>query len=127
LLVREVMRRRIISASLSDTVQVAVNLMASNRVGSVLILDNDKLVGIFTERDLVNHLHRGGGLEDKLGDVMTRNPITVREDESLWKALLIMVEHGFRHLPVVDGEGKLVGVVSIKDALRAVVAASQVP
>ncbi len=127
MLVRDVMRRSLVKASPEDTVRVAVNLMASNRVGSVLVVDNGGLVGIFTERDLVYHLHRGGSLDDPLRDVMTRSPITVREDESLWKALLLMVEHGIRHLPVVDREGRLAGVVSVRDALRAVVASSQVP
>ncbi|MEB2837046.1 MAG: CBS domain-containing protein [Desulfurococcales archaeon] len=127
MLVREVISRRLVTASTGDTVKVAVDLMASNRVGSVLVLESGRLAGIFTERDLVNHLHRGGGLDDKLGDVMTRNPITVREDESLWKAVMLMVEHGIRHLPVVNAEGDLVGVLSIRDALRALVASSQVP
>nr|MEB3851030.1 CBS domain-containing protein [Desulfurococcales archaeon] len=86
-----------------------------------------RLLGIFTERDLVHHLHRGGGLDDRLGETMTRNPVTVREDESLWKAVILMVEHGIRHLPVVDSQGRLVGVVSVRDALRALVASSQVP
>lgn len=127
MLVREVISRRLVTASTGDTVKVAVDLMASNRVGSVLVMESGRLAGIFTERDLVNHLHRGGGLDDKLGDVMTRNPITVREDESLWKAVMLMVEHGIRHLPVVNAEGDLVGVLSIRDALRALVASSQVP
>lgn len=127
MLVRDVLSKRLVAASVNDTVKVAVDLMASNRVGSILVLDSGRLAGIFTERDLVYHLHRGGGLGDRLGDVMTRNPITVREDESLWKAVMLMVEHGIRHLPVVDGKGDLVGVISMRDALRALVASSQVP
>ena len=127
MLVRDVISRRLVTASAGDTVKVAVDLMASNRVGSVLVLESGRLAGIFTESDLVNPLHRGGGLDDKLGDVMTRDPITVREDESLWKAVMLMVEHGIRHLPVVNAEGDLVGVLSIRDALRALVASSQVP
>ncbi len=127
MLVRDVVSKNVVSASPQDTVRVAVNLMASRNVGSVLVLESGRLVGIFTERDLVRHLHRGGGLEDRLSDVMTRNPITIREDESLWKAAMIMVEHGIRHLPVVDGEGRLVGVISVRDTLRALVASSHVP
>jgi CBS domain-containing protein len=127
-LVRDIMKKgRIIRISPSASVLDAVKVMSKENVGSVLITDNDKLLGIFTERDLVHHLAKGGSLEDRIEEVMTKDVITLREDESAWKAATIMVEKGIRHLPVVDKDGKLVGVVSIRDVLRTLIASSQWP
>ncbi len=103
------------------TVAEAVKRMSEENVGSVVIVDEDmRPVGIFTERDLLIKVCARGldPAEVKLGEVMTKNPLVVREDESAKKALEIMLHFGFRHLPVVDAYGRLVGVVSIRDVTR---------
>jgi len=128
-LVRDVMKfRDLASLRPSSTVRDAVELMSRMNIGSILIVDEDgKPRGIFTERDLVHHLAKGGSLDSKLSDVMTSGVVTVREDETVWKAITLMVEHAIRHLPVVDEEGKLRGVISARDALRLLVASVQWP
>ena len=127
-LVRDVMRRgRIVWLPPEATVGDAVKLMSRENVGSILVMSGGRIVGIFTERDLVHHLARGGGLNDRLSSVMTREVLTLREDESAVKAATIMVERGIRHLPVVDAKGNVVGMVSARDALRLVIAGSQWP
>ncbi len=128
-LVRDVMKSRDLAIlSPSSNVRDAVELMSKMNVGSILVVDEEgKPRGIFTERDLVHHLAKGGSLEAKLGDVMTRRVVTIREDETVWKAITLMVEHGIRHLPVVDEEGKIRGVISARDALRILVASVQWP
>lgn len=128
-LVRDVMKSRDLAIlSPSSSVRDAVELMSKMNVGSILVVDEEgKPRGIFTERDLVHHLAKGGSLEAKLGDVMTRRVVTIKEDETVWKAITLMVEHGIRHLPVVDEEGKIRGVISARDALRILVASVQWP
>ena len=102
----------------SDTVAEAVRRMADANVGSVVIVDDDmRPIGIFTERDLlVKVCARGLDMEStRLEEVMTRDPMVIGEAESARKALEIMLHFGFRHLPVVDDSGRLVGIVSIRD------------
>lgn len=104
-----------------NTIKEAIVKMAEENIGSLVIVDDDfKPIGIFTERDVVRRvLARGIDLErTKLREVMTSRPVTIREGESAKKALDIMLHFGFRHLPVVDSDGKLVGVVSIRDVSK---------
>ena len=103
-----------------DPVIEAVKKMAEENIGSVVIVDESmKPIGIFTERDLLRLCASGADLsKTKLADVMTKNPTVIREDESVKKALEIMLYFGFRHLPVVDSQGRLVGVVSIRDVTK---------
>jgi len=100
------------------TVKEAVKQMVKRNVGSILIIENDKLVGIFTERDLMKMVAEDKPVYTAIGDVMTRNPVSLRPDDPLSKAALIMSERGFRHIPIVDDEGKLVGIVSSRDISR---------
>jgi CBS domain-containing protein len=117
--VRAVMERtKILTAPPAMTVSEAARQMAKRKVGAVLVVDNEKLVGIFTERDAVfrviaedRDLHA-----TRLSDVMTPSPKTVGPDKSFGYALLLMHENGFRHVPVID-KGSLVGIVSARNAL----------
>ena len=104
-----------------DTVENAVKKMAEENVGSVVIVDEHlRPIGIFTERDLLIKVCAKGlnPAEVKLKDVMTPKPITIKESEPARRALETMLHFGFRHLPVVDNDGKLIGVISIKDVSR---------
>ncbi|MEB3787651.1 MAG: CBS domain-containing protein [Desulfurococcales archaeon] len=105
-----------------NTVYEAVERMSAENVGSVVVVDERmRPVGIFTERDLLIKVC-ARGLDPKatrLSEVMTRDPIVVREDEPARKALEIMIHFGFRHVPVVDGQGRVIGVISLRDLSRA--------
>ncbi len=98
------------------TVRDAAKVMAEHRIGAVLVVQANELVGIFTERDLVNRVVARGLNPDitLLIQVMTKAPETVAPDQSLADALDIMVEKGFRHLPVVSVSETL-GVLSMRD------------
>lgn len=111
-------RRKLLTAAPATTVSRAAKTMAAKQVGAVLVVDEDQLVGIFTERDaLCRVLARGlEPSEVPLEDVMTRTPKTIEPNKSFGHALLIMWENGFRHLPVVEG-GRILGVVCARDAL----------
>ena len=103
------------TVSPSTTVGEAVALMAQYRIGSTVVMDGTRLVGIFTERDTVRAIsqsHDAPGHE--VSSWMTRDPMTVAPDDDAEAALNTMLTHGFRHLPVVDG-GEVIGIVSIRD------------
>ena len=110
--------RKLVVAGPRTSVSEAVRLMKDNEVGAVLVLQDDRLVGIFTERDAVYRVMAPGRdpTATTLGEVMTRDPKTVAPDETFGYALLLMHEHGFRHAPVVQ-DGRPVGVVSARLAL----------
>ncbi|HKB18144.1 MAG TPA: CBS domain-containing protein [Candidatus Dormibacteraeota bacterium] len=113
--VREVMKTHLHTVEPADTVGEAVAVMAQNRVGSVLVLEGDRLVGIFTERDTVRALSQAhDAARHEVASWMTQDPKTVGPDVDTDDALHTMLDNGFRHLPVVDG-GKVVGVVSMRD------------
>lgn len=113
--------QRIVSVSPMTPVADAAREMTRRRIGAVLVVDDGELQGIFTERDALTRVLA----EDRdpsttlLGEVMTRHPDTIAPGETVAAALAMMNEHGYRHLPVVDGE-KIVGIVSIRDLYRSI-------
>jgi CBS domain-containing protein len=99
----------------NQTVAEAVALMCRERVGCLLVCENERVVGIFTERDLMRRiLADGKPLTLPVADVMTPNPVMVHPKEPIGAAVQRMEEGGYRHLPVVDEEGRPVGVLSVK-------------
>ena len=105
----------------NDSVQDAAKLMFNNRIGSVLVVDDDgKLIGIVTERDLVylvslGKSHLAG--EYPIWQLMTENPVTGKPTDTIDEALVRMKEINVRHLPIVDEEGRPVGIISIRDVI----------
>lgn len=102
-----------------QTIRQAVALMQQQHSGCVLICQEHRLVGIFTERDLLKRvLGPGKTLSFPLRDCMTPDPVVVRAKESVGTALRRMQEGGYRHLPVVDETGQPVGMLSVKHIVR---------
>ncbi|MEM4656297.1 MAG: CBS domain-containing protein [Acidilobaceae archaeon] len=98
------------------TVEDAVKLMYRENIGSIIVTSPEgRVLGIFTEKDLVRVIGEGKPLSTKLGEVMTKDPTTVREEDTVVKAVTILSEKRIRHLPVVDSEGRIKGVVSVRD------------
>src|SRR4029078_7882418 len=91
--------------------------MGERGVGAVLVLSDDRLEGILTERDLMKAVAAGYSEDAKVGDWMTRHPETIEADDSTGHAAALMIHGGFRHLPVLD-EGRVAGIVSIRDLMR---------
>ena len=94
----------------------AAKVMGAKRISAILVVENDQLTGIVTERDLAKKVLAGGLDADatKLSEIMTSNPDTLSPEDSPVNALELMSMRGYRHLPVVKGED-LVGMVSIRD------------
>jgi len=99
-----------------DTVVKAVNLMNEQRTGSVLVEREGKIVGIFTEQDVLRRvIFRDNNRSMQVGTVMTPNPETLEPTASIAYALNKMSVGGFRRIPIVDKNGLALGVVSIRD------------
>jgi len=100
------------------TVGEAARLMKQNMVGAVMVVENGKLVGIFTERDALYSVTAAGldAESTAISKVMTRNPKCIEPDKPFSDALRIMHASGFRHVPVVEN-GRPIGMVSARDAL----------
>jgi len=117
--VGEVMQRsKALKATPATLVSKAARMMAAKNAGAVMVVVGGRLVGICTERDIVFRVV-GAGLDaaaTRLSDVMTPAPHTIDPDKPFGHALLVMQEHGFRHLPVVQN-GKPVGIVSSRSAM----------
>jgi CBS domain-containing protein len=97
------------------TIADAVAAMRQARVGYVLVCEGDQLRGIFTERDLMRRvLAEGRSLAISLAECMTAEPVVVSETESIGSAIRRMEEGGYRHLPVVNGNDHVVGMLSVK-------------
>jgi len=107
-----------VTAPPGTTVREAVEMMARERVGAVVVVENDRLIGIFSERDAVFRVV-ARGLEPTataLAQVMTPAPVSIDPDRSFGYAMAVMHEHGCRHLPVVEN-GRPIGIVSARNAL----------
>ncbi len=118
--VRDVMNPDLVVVRPEATVQQAATGMFASRTGSALVMEGDRLVGIFTERDIVKALSgtSDAGRSSVIRERMTADPQVIGPEATIGEALDRMFEGGFRHLPVVDG-GRVVGVVSMRDLAEA--------
>ena len=119
--VADVMTTDVLTASPSDTVAKTCARMlerSGGKVGSAIVTEGDRALGIFTERDLVRAAAAGADLDTaRVSDWMSSDPDTVRPDMELSAAYVSLSEHGYRHFPVVE-DGRLAGVISMRDMLR---------
>ena len=97
----------------------AVKVMVQNNVGSVLIMDGDKAVGIFTERDLLRAVARCEDLNKPVEELGTYGKlIAIKDTDTVGKAAQLMHEYNIRHLVVVNDHDKVIGVISIRDIIN---------
>jgi CBS domain-containing protein len=115
-------RKGVFTLSPDQTVHDALMLMAEKNTGSILVAENNKLVGIFTERDYARKVNLKGRSSNTtaLKEVMTPNPITISMDTHIDQCMGIMSSKKIRHLPIVEGE-EMVGVISIGDVVKFII------
>jgi len=103
----------------TDTAHAALLAMAEKRVGFLVVLEGDKLAGVISERDYTRKLIPSGrtAQDARVGDLMTREVVSVTLANTVRECIGLMDRHGIRHLPVVDGN-RIMGVVSVRDLLR---------
>lgn len=106
-----------------DTVLSALQVLADRHVGMLVVLEGGKLVGVMSERDYARKVVLAGRRPETttVGEIMTRDVVTVGSDAQFRDCMLLMNKHRFRHMPVVDG-GRVVRVISILDILREAIA-----
>ena len=112
--------RPVIATDPRATVQEVCELMVKEKVGAVVVLAEDRLVGIISERDVVRRvaaLRRDPG-STIVSEVMTSPVKTVTESTTSQRALELMHDGAFRHLPLVDGAGHVIGMLSVRDLMR---------
>ena len=111
-------QQELVIAPADTTVSEAARLMKQRHVGAVMVVEDNRLVGVFTERDALFRVvaEERDGKSTQLAAVMTRNPQTVHPDKPFAHALQMMYQGGFRHVPVVEND-QPIGIVSVRDAL----------
>ncbi|MQA88568.1 MAG: CBS domain-containing protein [Streptosporangiales bacterium] len=125
--VSDIMTEASITDTPSDTLRAAAERMWAQQTGSLLVMDNGRLVGIITERDLLRAVARGIDLDTtRIRDVMTTDLVTAWPDSPLRDAAREMAHRWIRHLPVVEGD-RIVGVVSMRDVTGVFAALSKDP
>src|SRR5512138_3965394 len=123
--VRDLVRQkgtRVFSVKPETTVLDALKLMADENIGAVLVMQNDRLVGILSERDCVRKVDLAGktARETRVEEIMTAEVLYVNASQSLDECMAVMIDKNIRHLPVFEG-GELLGVISVRDVLKEVV------
>ncbi len=119
---QDVMRPEPVVVAPEDTLGEVAERMNSVNVGAVIVKDYGRMIGILTERDLLKAMAaRVHSSEARVRQWMTEDPLTATPEADCDEAAQIMLEHGFRHLPVMDDAGNVTGIVS----LRRVVAATK--
>lgn len=112
-------RGDIIQAKPSDSVITVIDLLAQRRIGCVPVVEQGRVVGIFSERDVVYGTARMGAafLDQPVSEVMTTPPVTVTAEMPIISALSLMTRRRIRHLPIVEGD-RMIGFVSIGDLVK---------
>jgi CBS domain-containing protein len=118
LLVKHMMLTNVITASPSMTVKETIEILYKKHIGCVVSIDvNEKCIGIFTERDVIRLVAENVELNQPLGNVMTKNVITIQDNSSINEVRRTIQTHSIRHLPVVNQEDRLVGLLSVRALL----------
>lgn len=106
-----------------NTVYEALKVLVDRNIGALLVIDNEKFLGIFSERDYARRVILKGraSKETLIREIMTENPITISEEASVEDCMVKMTEKHIRHLPITDAAGRLVGVVSIGDLVKHII------
>ena len=114
--IRDAMTARPTTVAPQTTAKEAARIMKTEDVGSLPILENDRLVGVVTDRDLaIRLLAEGKGAETAVGEIASKDVITIDPQQSLEEAARLMAEHQLRRLPVCEEDGKLVGILAQAD------------
>lgn len=124
-LVKHILEKKgnqVYSINPDQTVFEALNFMSDKKIGALLVMESDKVLGIMSERDYARKviLHGKSSKELKVGEIMSENVLCVDINNSIDECMAVMSDKRVRHLPVVEN-GKLTGIVSIGDIVNAVI------
>lgn len=113
--IRDIMCKKVVTIKRESSILDAVILLSERHVGSIVVVDDEqKCVGIFTERDAIRIVAQKFPVEQPLDKVMSKNVVTVGFEESFNEAKRLLLTHNIRHLPVTDQTGKVIGLFSLR-------------
>lgn len=115
MLVRDVMNRNVVVGKPELTIREATQVMGDMHIGSLIVRDNESIMGIVTERDVLMAVAKGVDPEEStVEDIMTKSVVTIDADKKLEEAVDLMVEHKIKKIPVTEGK-KLIGIITASD------------
>ena len=117
--IKEYMKTEVVSVYKDTKLADIAKIMTEKNIGSVIVVEDNKPIGIITEKDIVRAIGKGKNLDTKADEIMTKSLITIRENSPITGALALMRKFNIRHLPVIDEKGDLKGILSIRDVARA--------
>ena len=121
MIVSQLITRNPVTANYKISIREAAKIMKKEGVGSIVIVDDsNKVAGIVTERDIMYAVADDIPLDRPVSEIMSTNPITIEENSDISEAIALMTSREIRHLIVVDHEGKVKGVISIRDVAKAI-------
>ena len=124
----DVMRTEVIDVAPEDTLGEVAERMSAVNVGAVVVKDFGRLIGILTERDMLKAMAARVHTSDaRVREWMTEDPLTASAEMDVEEAARVMLEHNFRHLPILDESGAVVGLVSLRRVVAATQAAAHNP
>ncbi len=113
--VKDIMCKKVVTSKENITIQQAVELLYDRHIGSIIIVnEEEKCVGIFTERDAIRVFAHKFPSEEPLSKIMSKHVVTISLEASFDEAKRLMLTHAIRHLPVTDQTGKLIGLFSLR-------------
>jgi CBS domain-containing protein len=119
MMTRDLMLKDVVTTNGKVPVREAIELLFKRHVGCVVVVDDDQRCrGIFTERDAIRIMAQNLPLDAQIEKVMTKTPFTINEDSNFEEAKIIIKSHNIRHLPVISATGKLVGLLSVRHILN---------
>jgi CBS domain-containing protein len=118
MLTRDLMLKDVVTVHGNVPVKEVIELLFKRHIGCIVIVDDSQqCLGIFTERDVIRIVAQNVPLDATMEKIMTKNPFTVSEDSTFEEAKGVLRSHRIRHLPVVSENGKLVGLISVRNIL----------
>ena len=118
MMTRDLMLKDVVTTNGKVTVKETMELLFKRHIGSIVIVDDSqKCIGIFTERDAIRVVAQNIPLDGPIEKTMTKNPFTINEDSTFEEAKYVIKSAKIRHLPVIDANGKIVGLISVRTIL----------
>lgn len=119
MMTRDLMLRDVVTTTGNVVAKEAIDLLFKRYIGCIVVVnETQQCVGIFTERDVIRIVAQNLPLDATIEKIMTKNPFTINDDSTFEEAKYIIRTHKIRHLPVVDKDGKLVGLISVRHILN---------
>ena len=118
MMTRDLMLKDVVTIKGNVPAKEAIELLFKRHIGCIVVInDEEQCIGIFTERDVIRVVAQNMPLDAPIEKIMTKNPCTINEDSIFQEAKSVIISAKIRHLPVIDANGKLIGLISVRHIL----------